>query len=77
MNFNFFLILGYQIITFNSTLFRTILDTFVFEKATAENIKSEVEKNSTKIKSEYKGKIVACCTDNAANFTGIIFLDPG
>lgn len=36
-----------------------ILETFVFEKAKAENIKEEVEKNSNKIKSKYKGKIVA------------------
>lgn len=51
-----------------------ILDVKVFCKATADDIKYEIDLIANRITHQYKGKVWAACTDNAQNFCKV-FLD--
>lgn len=51
-----------------------VLDVKVFDRATSSDIRYEIDKISDIIKKGFNGKVVAVCTNNAANFCKV-FLD--
>lgn len=74
VNHTKWLAIGYLFRTSDNVNFQ-VLDILVFEKTTSAKIKDEIERISSIIKDNYNGKIVGCCTDNAANFKKV-FLEP-
>ena len=63
--------IGFMYKTINEIKYN-ILDCKIFEKkCTAKNIKDFISEISNKIERDYRGKIVAACTDNAANFVKV------